>query len=247
MSIQNNILKGLTIITTHPTSNFDILIDGLANAGANVYHQALIKIEGINIKQNTFEDKYDRIVFTSKNGIKHFFDKNNLPKEINISVLGSATANQLECYGLKANFIGKAHNSIEFADELKNIIIKDEKILLIVGESADHNIETMLAKYAKITRINIYKTIFADNINDNIKELISKDNYNLITITSPSAFKSLTRLIDPKFIKTLKIGSIGSTTTKYIQQFQVNPLITSNAYSYKGLFDSILQYFAQKG
>ena len=73
------ILENLSIITTNEFNSKGF--SKLSENGANVYHFPMIKTESLERKVNTKD--YSCLIFTSKNGVRYFFQNNNIDSNIN--------------------------------------------------------------------------------------------------------------------------------------------------------------------
>jgi hydroxymethylbilane synthase len=74
---------------------------------------------------------------------------------------------------------------------------------------------------------------------------IADGQYDLILFTSPSTFSHFTSFIDVSLLEKLKIGSIGTTTSKAITEAGYEPLMTAKMSNSEGLTEAILQYYKQ--
>ncbi len=72
--------------------------------------------------------------------------------------------------------------------------------------------------------------------------IVSKQ-YDLIVFTSPSTFQNFCLFYEVENIKYLKAASIGTTTTKSIQDFGLEPIVTATKSNVEGLSESISEYF----
>ena len=151
------ILENLSIITTNEfhSKGFSKLSDN----GAKVHHFPMIKTENLDIKVNN--EDYSCLIFTSKNGVRYFFQNNNIESNKKMITIGKKTAEELKKYGIKADYICSRNYSNEMALELKkNNILRDEKSLLLQGELANNDLLKSLSKFTQVERLNIYRTIF---------------------------------------------------------------------------------------
>jgi hydroxymethylbilane synthase len=74
---------------------------------------------------------------------------------------------------------------------------------------------------------------------------ISDGDYDLILFTSPSTFHHFSTFVDTGLLGNLKIGSIGTTTSKAIREAGFEPLMTAKMSNTEGLTEAILHYYKQ--
>ena len=188
-------------------------------------------------------DNYDYVIFTSKNGIKKFFNRVKVSSVTKFICIGNKTSQTLNEYGYESAYISKRNYSIIMANELKrNKLINGKKVLLVQGKVAKDDLKNKLQDFCKIDRINVYDTKFKNEVNLELLKLIeTKETYTVFT--SPSAFESFIQFYNPK---DTKIISIGKTTTDYINSKGFDCMLTSKMQSYEGISESLIKYFYQK-
>lgn len=252
----NMALKGKVIISTRAIDANDNLPELLQAKGADVILLPMIEIIPAKLDENEIEllnnvEKFDWVFFTSRNGVINFFKhlidikgSSELGKNIKIGVIGSKTAAELDYYGYSPDFISDGNTSeemiIKFFEEYNP---KGLKLLVALGNLADDTLMKSLAIDNEVKRINVYQTLKPKTAEQSIINTIVQDKYDMIVITSPSTFYNLCTFVDSATIKRLKIASIGSTTTKAIQEQGLSPLLTAKKSSVDGLCDEIIDYF----
>jgi len=219
-------------------------ISGFNNLVKNnfkVHHHPLIEIESIEFKINDLES-YDYVVFTSKNGVKNFFNKVKTNNDTKFICIGSKTEYILNKCGHVSVFTSKRNYSEIMAAELKkNKLINGKNVLLIQGQLAKDDLKLELEKFCNVDRINVYNTKAKENSNEKLEKLISSKS-TFTVFTSPSAFDSFIKFYNPN---RTKIISIGKTTTKYIESKGHDCMLTSQMQSYEGISASIIKHFHQ--
>ena len=214
---------------------------------AKISHYPMIKtsackeIQGFDIKEIEF------IIFTSKKGIKYFFDNQNsnnqdfsLKKFI---CLGEKTEKELNEYNYKAYYTCKRNYSETMCEELKKSkIIESKNVLLVQGNLANKNLVNCLKAFSNSIRRNYYNTALIDSEYKELKSLIETEKTYTV-FTSPSSFNSFIKIYDAN--KT-NIISIGTTTSSFIEHNGYKPLITSKMQSYEGIAESIINFFLKE-
>ena len=249
-------LKNKIIISTRVVESDDSMPEMLQKQGAHVLSFPMIEIHQSRLNENEIEilkniNSFDWLFFTSRNGVVNFFKhlidingKTELPKSIKIAAIGNKTALELEYYGFSANFISEGNTSEELLEQFyKNQNPKNLKMIVALGNLAEDILQNKLSAENEVYRINVYDTLKPTKVDENILEIISNDQYDLIVFTSPSTFQNFCSFINADLKKKLKIASIGKTTSKAINDAGVEPLITSGKSNAEGLCNSIFEYF----
>jgi len=227
------------IILTNEFASIDF--KQLYQSEYKIFHFPMISTEFF--LNEPFEiEKFEFIVFTSKNGVKFFlksFKDINTLKNKKIISIGTKTSEVLIKNNIQPFLVTKRNYSISMAKELsKNKAIHNSNVLLIQGNLSSGLLEDKMSSYCSVKRFNIYKT----NLNnDYIKKLenLLDENICFTVFTSPSCFDAFSLNYSPK--KT-KIISIGNTTTNHIINKGHKPLLTSKMQTYEGICQTILQY-----
>lgn len=251
-------LYGKTFISTRAIETGDTLPDLLTAQGATLLSLPMIEIRQAQLKANeVFKinqlKNYDWLFFTSRNGVAHFFKQlidqtgsSELPSSLRVAVVGAKTASELEYYGYKPAFTGTEHGSAELAAEFIRIHKPhDLKILLSLGNLADDTLKLSLGGGNHVDRIDVYETCQPTSADPKVIKQISDGKYDLILFTSPSTFSHFASFVDPGLLGKLKIGSIGTTTSRAIQEAGYEPLMTAKMSNTEGLTEAILQYYKQ--
>lgn len=249
----NNPIHNKVIISTHAKSDNDTLSDLLINAGAQYFHIPLIQIQQNELsveEQKNIENvnKFDNIIFTSKNGVKYFFKyitefKINLKPEISFIVIGKGTQKELNKYGYSPKYTNQGNDSIAFSLNLKNIITQNQKSLTVMGTLAPNRIPDSINQYSSAQRINIYKTKKVSYNNHPVKDIINNYKFDLILFSSPSAFNNFIDEFPNIELNKLKAGCIGTITADSILKKHTQPLFIAEQSDNKGLFDATINYF----
>ena len=251
-------LSGKIFISTRAAETGDTLPDLLTAQGATVFPLPMIEIKPAILKPEEVAEikqlsSYDWLFFTSRNGVAHFFKQlidltgsSELPATLKVAVVGAKTSSELEYYGYSPTFTGKEHGSSELAAEFRNAFQPvNQKILLSLGNLADDTLKSQLGAVNQVDRVDVYETCQPKQADPAAIKRITEGQYDMILFTSPSTFAHFGSFVDNKVLGTLKIGSIGTTTSKAIQEAGFEPMLTAKVSSAEGLATSILQYYKQ--
>ena len=214
----------------------------LSKSDIIIHHFPLIEISPLDFTVNNIE-KYDYIIFTSKNGVKNFFNRVKVSSAMKFICIGNKTNQVLNEYGYESVYISKRNYSDIMAEELKNNkLLNGKKTLLIQGKIAKDDFKIKLQDFCEIERVNVYETNLKNKVNKELLKLIeTKETYTVFT--SPSAFDSFIQFYNPE---DTKIISIGKTTTDFVNSKGFDCMLTSKMQSYEGISESLIKYFYQK-
>jgi len=222
-------MHGKTIITTQPADQAAEMLKLLQLEGARAYNLPMIKTQTLIVDKQTVKNilipgNYDLLVFTSRKGIKGFFENIHqitgawsFPSQIKIAVIGPSTAKELKLYNQEASWINPGNDAKSLAAYLlKEIIKPNQKILLTLGNRAPNFLQKTLAEKATIDRINVYETMDVTSHNPEIARHITQKTADMCIFTSPSGFFAFINSFNN--IKDLNLAAIGETTASAITE-----------------------------
>ena len=236
-----NIENKKIIICTFPKRGNHDFSDFFPKGEATIINFPLIETKAINFQFPNPVEKYDWIIFTSKNAVEPFFNKAGKTSN-KIAAIGKSTSEELKSFGYNVEYTGKGYSAVYFLRELKTIINKNQRILLALGNLTPDTLQKNLSSENIVERVNVYKTQKTTNINSSVINRINEDRYGVILLTSPSATDHLFSLF-PK--KSLRIISIGETTTKAIKTYNTEPVATAIIPGYRQLAQSAITYLSK--
>ena len=252
----NSIPGEKSVISTQPVEQAEKLKTALEGSGISFFNLPMIRTQALPLSGEIKEairnlNKFNLLIFTSKNGVINFWKaldqmKTTIPTELKIAVIGSGTARALQEYYGNPDYVNKGKTSTDFAAYLKSEIIrKSDKILLVQGNLAHDFLLNELNEIATVKRINVYQTLAEESCDEKIMKEIRGDHYGLLVFSSPSGFSNFY-----KFYKSngegksrLRILSIGNTTTQAISRICDADIITAAKPGTQGLKNEILSYF----
>ncbi len=249
-------LKGKLIISTRAVDAEDHLSELLIEQGAKVYSLPMIEITPSALTEEMDAvlknlKSFDWIFFTSKNGVACFFQhlislqgNTELPQSLRIAAVGYKTALEIDYYGYAPHFISEGNTAEDMLNQFfHKYDTGNKKIILSLGNLADDTLQNYLSINNYVQRINVYETVKPQHTDPEIINLIKKNIYDLIIFTSPSTFNNFCSFYGKENLGSLKMASIGSTTTKTIEGVGFKPLITAKKSNAEGLRDEIVEFF----
>ncbi|WP_246858921.1 uroporphyrinogen-III synthase [Chitinophaga sp. XS-30] len=184
-----------------------------------------IRVEGVAgkdfRKQKVDITNYTAVIFTSRNSVDHFFRvceelKVKVSQDCKYFCITEAVALYLQkfiLYRKRKVFYG-ADGSTKSLLEVMNKHRENEKFLFPSSDSQKKDIEEWLkTNKCEYATASLYKTVSND-----VKEILTKTEYDMIVFFSPSGVKSLFENM-PKFQQNgTHIGAFGPTTSAAVEQ-----------------------------
>lgn len=202
-----------------------ILFTGLSRErfflkGAYV-HFPLIKIEPL-AGYREFDahlrnlEGFDWIVFTSRYGVKYFFERLKtvglevrVLQGIQIAAIGQSTKNALLERGIRPDLVPEKESSIGLLKKLKEKDLKNKKIFLPRSDLSDKGLTMALRKLgARVTASVAYRNVRPENLPD-----LEWGSFNEIMFCSPSGVRNFVKRFG-SIPKRVKVSCIGEVTKR---------------------------------
>lgn len=234
-------LFGKKILVTRPLKSANKMAEALRENGAEVLVASTIEIQEIEFEVPDISN-YDRIIFTSVNGVQAFFDKiytKNIDARAffgkKIATIGKITQKELLKYGILSDFVPSVFDSEVFAKEMieSEFLTKENNILLVCGNLSDENLKNQLKNF-KTDQIICYKTEYIASKECNLEE------YEIVTFTSASCVTSFVK--NYSNYSHLLAFCIGEKTEKEALKYGFSTKISKNA-TIDSLTERIKEYY----
>lgn len=231
-------LYGKRVVVTRAREQAGQLTRMLHEQGADVIELPFISVEPHFDGQRVSEvlagiAVYEWVIFTSANGVKHFFDLFHKAYDdirclgpMRIAAVGAATAREIEKHKLKVDLVPKQANADALAQELiENEGVESVQILVVTGnrnrESLVERLESDEGR-AIVDTLPVYRTSKTDLSDDPAAARFRREGADAVLFTSASTVKSF---VDQHAALTLgagarkpAFGSIGPLTTKTLKE-----------------------------
>ena len=204
-------LQGQRVLVTRPEGQAAGLINALTQAGAEVIHYPVLKIEATEdnpTKQAILSDlsQFEAVIFISTNAVRftaqsiqrHSID---LPSSIQCLAIGQATSAALQQQlGNSALFPQNAADSESLLklEVLQQNKIDGHKILIVRGEGGRETLKQQLQQRgAEVQYLELYRRIspqFNTKNPNPLPSLLKKGRVDLVTVTSGQSLEYLTEL-----------------------------------------------------
>ncbi len=124
----------------------------LINKGFQVECKSLIEISPVPVGSHP---KADWIFFTSKNGVKYYFDQLKPDTGIKIAAIGEETAREINKKGFQVAFIGEGDNETIASDFIKTA--GNRIVLLPQARNANNNLSELLKGIMEVIQLPVYE------------------------------------------------------------------------------------------
>lgn len=208
-----------------PVLNKETQGDLLREQGAMVEEVQVGRIEAIHEPVDLdILSSITYLIFTSRHGVFFFMrqmlesgrDARNLA-HLKIACIGQKTAAALRTFGLQSDFISTQSDSSHMAEELKEILRKDDHILIAKAENNNHVLEDALKDH-QVTLMKLYHST-------RIPYAVLYDRYDAMIFTSAFHVHACKDLLS----KAAHIFSIGPHTSKALRGYGIEPIESRKA------------------
>jgi uroporphyrinogen III methyltransferase / synthase len=257
---ENRPLLGKKIVVTRAREQSSDLVAKLSEMGADVLECPTIKVvpsEDLSPLDSAISGlkSYDWIVFTSVNGVRHFFERLFVKGldvrsmgHLRTAAIGPATADMLFNFGLKTDIIPESFRAESVVEAFLKENIAGKKILLPRAQEARPILPVELKKMgAGVDEIITYRTIQDCQNVDILLEDLQNNGIDMVTFTSSSTVKNFKALIpDDMFFSLLDgvtVACIGPITADTAKELGFKVHVTADEYTIPGLCNAIVQYY----
>ena len=246
------------VVVTRSREQAGVLAEQLKEHGAEVLEVPTIKFDPPTRREELVDallelNSYDWLVFTSPNGVTHFFEyffrQFHDMRDIGgarIAAVGPATANKLKDLHLQVDLMPEEAIGSKIAEEFAEFeSIENLRICLLRAEVANRDLPQALEEMGAIVDdIACYKTSpETDDITGAAADL-EKSGADWVLFTSGSTVEQFHRRFDlpalSKKFPGLKIASIGPETSKAVCALGLKPTVEAKQHTADGLVEALL-------
>lgn len=229
-------LFGKKIIVTRARDQAAEFVMRLHSLGAETIELPAIQIEPLPWHLENVGD-YDWVIFTSVNGVRHFFDRIGDIRQIKgkLCAIGPATRAAIEALHLKIDLIGDEYVAESLLKAFEIHEVSGKRILIARAETArDVLPEGLRKRGAHVDVLAVYRTVAP-------VQASFPDNADWITFTSSSTVVNTVGAMGIDRLRKIKIASIGPVTTSTIRGFGLEVAVEASPYTIDGLLDAIIK------
>jgi uroporphyrinogen III methyltransferase/synthase len=260
-------LTGKNILVTRSAEQSSQFTSMLQQQGANVIEMPALEItppsswEGLDQAIADLKS-FHWLILTSANGVEYFFERlNYFDKDsrdlagIKIAVVGKKTANFLQKYGLKPDFIPPnfvADSLVEnFPEAFTNLNILFPRV---ESGGRDILVKDLTEKGAKVIEIAAYQSACPDHISPLAWEALKLGKVDFIAFASSKTVKNFAILVNQaiandtpdltleSLLKNVIISSIGPQTSQTCLELFGRVDLEAKEYTLEGLTEAIYSY-----
>ncbi|MBB6445845.1 uroporphyrinogen-III synthase [Bacillus benzoevorans] len=195
---------------------------------------------------------YDWIIFTSNVTVETFLsfyegERTQLP---HVAAIGQKTARVLEKEGIKVDFIPAEFVAEGFVKEFAPKIKQGTKIFIPKGNLArDYIAEQLRKQGASVDEMIIYDTYFPQENEDDLVQLLSEHNLDIIPFTSPSTADHFMEIVASHGlqdrIQSCIFACIGPVAQKRAESLGLTVHVVPDVYTVDEMIKSIAEYISQ--
>ncbi|MCI0360182.1 MAG: uroporphyrinogen-III C-methyltransferase [Planctomycetaceae bacterium] len=243
-------LFGQRVLVTRPAHQAADLAGPLAQLGAEVLLQPAIEIRPLRITDVSDRavqllDAFDWLVFSSSNGVRHFFDRlahNGLDLralgKIKIAAIGPGTADELAKYHLRPDLVPDEFRAESLAQALKGGAAGKRFLLVRASRGREVLAEELTKAGAVVEQVVVYESIDVERPDPAIAEQLAADQIDWTTVTSSAIARSLVQLFGDSLRKT-KLVSISPITSATLRELGFEPAAEAKEYTMAGVVEAI--------
>jgi uroporphyrinogen III methyltransferase/synthase len=200
-------------------------------------------------------ESYQWVVFTSANGVKHFFrrlrekgrDIRDL-KGIRVGTIGPATAAAIEGLGIPVDIVPDDFISEGVVKAFRGVDLKGKRVLLPrAAEARDVIPEGLTTLGASVDAVTVYRTVRSESGREALQALLDAGKVDVITFTSPSTVINYKKIMgDDPLPGKVRIACIGPVTAAAAKKQGFTVDIFQETFTIPGMVEALVSYFATK-
>jgi uroporphyrinogen III methyltransferase/synthase len=255
------LLFGKTALVTRAREQASALTCQLENLGAQCIEAPSIKL--VPPESYAELDKaidklatYNWMVFTSVNGVEHFFTHLYSKKRdsralgnVKIAAIGAQTAAALKNYGILADIVPLEFRAEGIVAALTGRIEPGMSVLIPRALVARDILPEKLREMgATVDVVPVYRTLTGDSDGEMLAQKLSAGEIDLVTFTSSSTVTNLLELLGSKgseLLKTAKIACIGPITAGTCLENGIKPDVIAEEYTIHGMVEAITTLYKE--
>lgn len=231
-------LFGQTVVVTRAKEQSADFMARLHALGAETVALPAIRIEPLPWKLENLGE-YDWAIFTSANGVKHFFDRIEDVRELKarICAIGPATRASIQAMRLKVDLIGDEFVAESLLAAFGAHDLAGTRILIARAEKArDVLPDGLRQRGAQVDVLPVYRTVAPD-----FSQLPAIAEGAWITFTSSSTVENTVAALGIDRLRSLKVASIGPVTSATARKLGLEVAVEASPYTTDGLLSAILK------
>jgi len=245
-------LSGARVVVTRARAQASGFAARLAELGAEVLQLPAIRVEPpadpAPLRRAAEEaERFDWIVFTSANGVEHFFaalaeggrDARALAG-VRLCAIGPATAGALEARSLRADLVPDEFVAEAALEALAAAgPVAGTRILLPRADIARAVLpEGLRARGAEVVEVDAYRTVRDGAGAEEVRRRLDAGEIDLVTFTAASTARSFAELVGTD-VGAAKVASIGPVTSAAARELGMRVDVEAAEHTIPGLLDAV--------
>lgn len=248
-------LLGRGVVVTRAREQASSLSDRLADLGACVHQFPTIDITPLDDYAPVRDAigrlaRYDWLVFTSVNGVKHFWNQLAALRldaralcGCQVAAIGPATADALKDKGIIPDFVPSKYVAEHVVEGMLKLGVEGKRVLIPRAKVAREVLPEELRRAgADVEILPVYETRPSDRGRDDVMAAIEAGEVHCITFASSSTVENFFDKVSPEFMKAhpeVRLACIGPVTAKTLEGFGFTPHIQPEDYTIPALADAL--------
>ncbi|WP_274362603.1 uroporphyrinogen-III C-methyltransferase [Paenibacillus thermotolerans] len=262
-------LFGRRILVTRARAQASELVDKIDELGGDAVECPVIRTQAVGGPEAAAAldraleqiDQYDRVLFTSVNGVEFFFqaclergiDIRRLHKA-KIGAVGPKTDEALRLRGLIGEPLPEIFQGDVWAASLAHELAPGEKVLLPRGNLAKEDVPSILrAAGADVTEAVCYETLPSDDGVEEALELLREGRIHAVTFTSSSTVRNLLEALEKHgggnpavLLENVPVFCIGPVTEKTARQMGLRVTAVAREASIASLIEELIRHLSRE-
>ncbi len=255
-------LFGKKVLVTRAREQASILTAALEDLGAECVEASAIKIvpPASYASLDAAIDNlaaYDWLIFTSANGVDHFFARlHQAGRDTRalggrkVAAIGAATAERLRQQGIVADVVPVEFRAEGVVAALEDLVESGMKVLIPRAEVArDHLPEKLREQGATVDVVTAYRTVSGGSDGIDLAGTFAAGDIDLVTFTSSSTVTNLLDLLGPDgpaLVAKAKVACIGPVTAATCLDKGIKPDIVAEEFTIAGLVEAIGRLYKEE-
>ena len=199
--------------------------------------------------------KYQWIIFTSVNGVKHFWKRfiglkrraSDL-RGIRIAAIGPRTAKELESLGLAVDLLPRQYRAEAIAEKLGSGRAQGKRVLLPRAAEARDVLPLTLKRWgATVDVVEAYRTVAAGGNAATLRSMLRRKEIDVVTFTSSSTVNYFAALFPeddaPDLLQNCLVACIGPITRETAERLGIRVDVVAGEFTIPGLMRVIVEHF----
>ena len=253
-------LTGKRIVVTRARTQASNLAQSLEALGCEVVAFPTIEIqppESYRALDEAIEsaNRYEWLIFTSVNGVEHFFDRAKMLGKsfadfnaIAVAAIGPETAKRLEAEGLLCRLVPKQYQAEGLLESWNPEEMRGKRVLIPrAAQARDILPETLREWGAEVRVVEVYRTVTPRADAAGLLRALRAGEIDMVTFTSSSTVTNFAALVGGEsLIEALgrtRIACIGPITQKTVEGLGGRADVVATDFTIPGLVKAIIKYF----